>query len=239
MGFFGAAMTTSMGLFFVGCDGPEPVRHLDPHGVYAFESASEITNAFKPVISTCLFDRIKTPHTEYLFVTVTAPFGGARIFEVLCYEHTEPNIWRQRGMVYFTYSPLVRPEFVPHGDAIDLIREGDVLFTFGPAAAQERRGRQPGTSRANPPAGVDGGSPLLFASVAHRPAATQQGRSAIRVRDEASAEASAMPRVTASSRFVGSPPRARIAEPTGFSEPPDCVSGLFISLWTAVAEPAR
>src|ERR1035437_1381452 len=32
---------------------------------------------------------------------------------------------------------------------------------------------------------------------------------------------------------------ARYSEPTGFSEPPDCVSGLFIRLWPAGAEPAR
>jgi hypothetical protein len=30
-----------------------------------------------------------------------------------------------------------------------------------------------------------------------------------------------------------------ISEPTGFSEPPDCVSGLFIRQWPAVAEPER
>jgi hypothetical protein len=29
------------------------------------------------------------------------------------------------------------------------------------------------------------------------------------------------------------------SEPTGSSEPPDCVSGLFIRQWPAVAEPAR
>ncbi len=29
------------------------------------------------------------------------------------------------------------------------------------------------------------------------------------------------------------------AEPTGFSEPPDCVSGVFMRLWPAVAEPER
>jgi hypothetical protein len=30
-----------------------------------------------------------------------------------------------------------------------------------------------------------------------------------------------------------------VSEPTGFSEPPDCVSGLFIRQWPAVAEPER
>jgi hypothetical protein len=33
--------------------------------------------------------------------------------------------------------------------------------------------------------------------------------------------------------------RQRHSEPTGSSEPPDCVSGLFIRLGPAVAEPAR
>jgi hypothetical protein len=41
--------------------------------------------------------------------------------------------------------------------------------------------------------------------------------------------------------FATSPAAKRIAgaQPTGFSEPPDCVSGLFIRQWPAVAEPAR
>jgi len=30
-----------------------------------------------------------------------------------------------------------------------------------------------------------------------------------------------------------------LAEPTGSSEPPDCVSGVFIHHWPAVAEPER
>jgi hypothetical protein len=30
-----------------------------------------------------------------------------------------------------------------------------------------------------------------------------------------------------------------LAEPTGSSEPPDCVLGFFIRRWPAVAEPAR
>jgi hypothetical protein len=34
-------------------------------------------------------------------------------------------------------------------------------------------------------------------------------------------------------------PRAGVAQPTGFSEPPGCVSGVFIRQWPAVAEPAR
>jgi hypothetical protein len=108
-------------------------------------------------------------------VTVTAPFGGARIFEVLCYEHTEPGIWRQRGMVYFTYSPFVRPGFVPRGDAIDLIREGEVLFTFGPAAAQERTGKQPGTSRANPQHGADRSQPFRPLTICRSAAAGSDG----------------------------------------------------------------
>jgi hypothetical protein len=132
-----------------GCAAPRQVRHLDPHGVFAFSSASEITNAFKAVSSVLPFDYIKTPHTEYLFVTVGGPFGGARIFEVFCYEHTEHDIWRERGMVFVTYSPIMRPQFVPHGDTVDLVHEGEVLFTFGSAGAQERRNRQPRVGRAN------------------------------------------------------------------------------------------
>jgi hypothetical protein len=105
--------------------------------------------SLRPSVASSPFDYIKTPHTEYLFVTVGGPFGGARIFEVFCYEHTEHDIWRERGMVFVTYSPIMRPQFIPHGDTVDLVHEGEVLFTFGSAGAQERRNRQPRVGRAN------------------------------------------------------------------------------------------
>jgi hypothetical protein len=91
-------------------------------------------------------EEVRSGGGDFFFVT-TYPCSGPRIFNIYCFEKTEPDLWYLRAQFVFLHSPVMRAEFIPEGEFINIVHDGKKLFRVYSAAEQTRKGRAPVSGR--------------------------------------------------------------------------------------------
>jgi hypothetical protein len=133
------------GILIPACAPKDQGRWVKSEELLSFTSIEQITNKFATYeyVASHGFDLqdVRTRTSRFLFVT-THPYSGSSVFNAFCFEQLNPSLWRLRSELLFHQSNSMQLRFVPEGDVVNVLQDGQVVFKIVSLSALGLKGRE-------------------------------------------------------------------------------------------------